>query len=275
MTARGRRRPTKRSGTAQRAPRRWLRRLALVLAACLIFAVGLAWPVLVRGPLVVGQDAISDAGSRDVPVVIKDDDGRYLIARPPAGVAETDVLVVIFSGGLVRPQAYEWLARREAEAGRVTIIPEFAFDLPILQPDRAKGLIGSYGKGKKVVLIGHSLGGAVACQFVADQARWGVQPVDGLVLLASYPADNVDLSAVAGLKAISLRAQNDTVADAGKVAAGLKRLPKQTSLVQIDGAVHSFFGRYGPQSGDGVATVSRSDAENRIVAAIDAFIGSL
>ena len=35
---------------------------------------------------------------------------------------------------------------------------------------------------------------------------------------------------------------------------GLKRLPAGSQLVQIDGGVHSFFGRYGPQAGDGVPT---------------------
>lgn len=84
------------------------------------------------------------------------------MARPPAGVAETDVLVIIYPGGLVRPQAYEGLARQQAVSGRVTAIPEFPFDLAVLSTDRAGTLIDRYGLHKKVVLIGHSLGGAMA-----------------------------------------------------------------------------------------------------------------
>lgn len=77
------------------------------------------------------------------------------------------------------------------------------------------------------------------------------------------------------IKAVSLRAENDHVADQAKVADGLKRLPAGSKLVQIDGAVHSFFGRYGPQSGDGVPTVARTQAETQILAAFDAFLVAL
>lgn len=38
--------------------------------------------------------------------------------------------------------------------------------------------------------------------------------------------------------------------------------------------MHSFFGRYGPQSGDGVPTVSREDAETMILAAINDLIAA-
>lgn len=72
-----------------------------------------------------------------------------------------------------------------------------------------------------------------------------------------------------------MKGQFDKVADATKVADGLQRLPKDSKLVQIDGGVHSFFGRYGPQSGDGVPAVSRTDAEREIVNAIVSFLGRL
>jgi hypothetical protein len=39
--------------------------------------------------------------------------------------------------------------------------------------------------------------------------------------------------------------------------------------------VHAFFGRYGPQAGDGVPTVPRTQAETQILAAFDAFLAAL
>lgn len=239
------------------------------------FSLGLAWPILVRPPLVPGQDAISSAASAKAKVTLKTDDGRYLLVEPPAGVAESDVLVVIYSGGLVRPQAYEWLARREAAAGRTTIIPEFWFDLPVLQPDRATSLLARYGRGKKIVLIGHSLGGSMAARFVANQDKWGSHPVAGLVLLASYPPDDNDLSDVPGLKALVVDAEHDEVVDKAKLNAGLKLLPAGTEKVELPGAVHAYFGRYGPQAGDGIPTAPRFSVEGRLIDIIDGFVAAL
>jgi Lysophospholipase len=249
--------------------------VGFVLAAALVFSVGLAWPILFRPPLVPGQDAISNTASAKAKVSLKTDDGRYLLAEPPAGVATSDVLVVIYPGGLVRPQAYEWLARREAAAGRVTIVPEFWFDLPVLQPDRAASLISSYGRGKKVVVIGHSLGGAMAARFVADQDKWGSHPVSGLVLLAAYPPSDDDLTDIPGLRTLVVDAEHDQVVNRSALADGLSRLPKGTKTVRLDGAVHAFFGRYGPQAGDGVPTVARSSAEEQLLGIIDDFVAAL
>ena len=254
--------------------RRLGRLIGLLLAVLLAFGIGFAWPILFRAPLVAGQDAVSGGLTAEVPVTIEDVGGRALVARPPEGVTESDVLVVIYPGGLVRPQAYEWLARQQAAVGRVAVIPEVPFDLAVLATARADAVIDRYGRGKQVVLIGHSLGGAMAAQFIADRAEQGRSPVAGLVLLAAYPPDGADLSST-DLAAISLRAEHDGVAEPEDVEAGMSRLPPGSELVVIDGAVHSFFGRYGPQPGDGVPTVSRAVAETQIVAVLNEFIAGL
>lgn len=255
--------------------RRVLRWSGVVLAVALAFGLGTYWSVLVRPQLVVGQDAVTDAASAQVTPVLETFDGaRNLVALPPPGTAGKDVLVIVYPGGLVRPQAYEWLARALAVRGYATVIPEFSFDLAVTDSGRAVALIRRYGQGKRVVLAGHSLGGAMAAQFLADELKAGRQPAAGLVLMAAYPPEGADLS-TALLKAISLQAELDRVADPADVVAGLQRLPAGSELVRIDGAVHSFFGRYGPQAGDGVPTVSRSVAEAQVVKTIEAYLGSL
>ena len=45
--------------------------------------------------------------------------------------------------------------------------------------------------------------------------------------------------------------------------------------MQIDGAVHSFFGRYGPQAGDGVPLGSRQAAEAQVLTAVEDFLAGL
>lgn len=255
--------------------RRVLRWVGLLLVIALAFGVGSYSSVLVRPPLVIGQDAVTDAASaKVVPVVEVENGASTVVARPPSGVALKDVLVIIYPGGLVRPQAYEWLARALAVRGYTTVIPQFSFDLAVTDTGRATALIARYAEGRKVVLAGHSLGGAMAGQYLADELRAGRQPVSGLVLMGAYPPDGADLSG-AQLKAVSLQGEFDHVADQSKVVDGLKRLPAGSRLVQIDGAVHSFFGRYGPQAGDGIPTVARAAAEAQILGAFEVFLAAV
>ena len=181
-----------------------------------------------------------------------------------------------------------------------TVIPEFAADLAVTGKDRADGLIAHYAAGRPVVIGGHSLGGAMAADYAARHA----DQFSGLILLAAYPPEGVDLTRTsfgslsllaeheqASLKpaprigldvenalgtgaargfdqaeiTLSLLAEHDQVAAAAKVQAGMTQLSPSSRLEVIPGAVHAFFGRYGPQQGDGVPTVRREQAEEAII----------
>lgn len=244
------------------APRRG--RLAavvgLVAAALIGYGVATVQPIVLRPPLVLGQDAISDAASASARVSLE---GDALVVRPAEG--DGRLLFVFYPGGLVRPQAYEWLGRALAARGVQTVIPVFAADLAVTDVNRADALLARYAAGRPVVVGGHSLGGAMVCDWAARHA----DAVVGLVLMGSYPADNVR---VPGRPALSLFATHDALATPDKVRSGLARLPEGSRAVEIPGAVHAFFGRYGPQAGDGVPTTSRADAEAAIVTAIASYL---
>ena len=242
----------------------------LLLGFVVVFGVGWAWPILVRGPLVVGQDAITDAASTQVAVTVEDAGGRTIVARPPVGVVDRNLLVIVYPGALVRPQAYEWLARALASDGYFTVIPEFPFDLAVTDPSRADALIERYGDARRVVLAGHSLGGAMAAQYAAGHAA----DLAGLMLFAAYPGDGADLSA-GGLPVLSLLGEHDGVVNPDALAASWTRLPSGTQRVAITGGVHAFFGRYGPQAGDGIPTVPREAAEAQITSAVEDFLAAL
>lgn len=238
----------------------------VLLVGLLGYGIGIGQPFVFRPALVVSQDAVvMDAPAR---VHLADAGGRVLVIDPPQG--QPRVAFVLYPGGLVRPQAYEWLGHALAAHGVRTLIPEMPLDLAVLDSDRAATVATDLAPGLPVVVGGHSLGGAMAAQYAAAHP----DAVAGLILLASYPADTTSL-AEAPFPAISLLATQDGVADAAKVRAGLARLPVGTPLVPVDGAVHSFFGRYGPQAGDGVPTVDRATAEARIVVALGGFFDAI
>lgn len=252
--------------TRLRVSRRVRPWLLTFLALLLGFGVGLLWPVLLRPPLVVGQDAAyPGVPASAVQTTLERDPVPFLRVHPARGEART--LLIFYPGGLVRPQAYEWLGRALAGDGVETLIPVFPLDLAVTAPNRAEGLIRRFGQGRRVVLAGHSLGGAMAAGYAA---RHGEQ-VGGLILMAAYPAGNVSLRDLK-VPVLPLLAERDGVADPADVRSGLERLPPGTRLTVIGGAVHSFFGRYGPQRGDGQPAVTRAQAEAQIVAAVRAFL---
>lgn len=240
--------------------------LALMLALLAGGAVGRVSTVLLRPPLVLGQDA-AYPGSAAV-VRLEREPHPFIHIQPQDGRANT--LLVLYPGGLVRPQAYEWLGRALAADGVQTVIPVFPLDLAVLGVNRAGELIDRFGPGKRVVLAGHSLGGAMAASYAARHPA----DLSGLILMAAYPAGNVSLRA-APYSVLSLLAERDGVASAADVRGGLTRLPPNTTLTVLPGAVHAFFGRYGPQKGDGQPTVTRGETERRIVAAVRAFLHAL
>lgn len=228
--------------------------LLAVLLALIGYGAGLAQPYVFRAPLVVGQDAVVPHTSARARVT--EAGGRTLVVEPAQGAVT--VAFVLYPGGLVRPQAYEWIGHALSVYGVRTLSPEMPLDLAVLDSGRAANL-GELTAGLPVVVGGHSLGGAMAASYAAGHT----DQVAGLVLLAAYPSDSTSL-VDAPFPAVSLLAANDEVTDAAKVRGGLGRLPADTRLVTVDGAVHSFFGRYGPQAGDGVPTVMRAEAEGAI-----------
>lgn len=134
-----------------------LRRALLPIVVGLL-GYGIAWaqPFVFRPALVPGQDAITDAASARARVSLDDVGGRVLSIRPET--SDGDLLLVLYPGGLVRPQAYEWLGRALAEQGVQTVIPEFFADLAVTGKDRADALIAHYAAGRTVVIGGALVG---------------------------------------------------------------------------------------------------------------------
>ena len=111
------------------------------------------------------------------------------------------------------------------------------------------------------VVGGHSLGGVMASSVAGrDDAR-----IRGLLLWASFP--NSSISDRTGLIAMSIFGSEDALTTPARIEQTKDRLPPDTTFVEIVGGNHAFFGDYGAQGGDGVATISREDAQQQIRAA--------
>ncbi len=238
--------------------------LALILLGV---GIGVLYMALKTKPLIIGQDAaVSYVSADELSSSLKTDAGNYIDIHSTSENA--DILFIFYPGGLVRPQAYEWLGVLLAPIGVRTLIPEMPFDLAVTAINRADKLIEKY-PAKTVIIGGHSLGGAMAARYALKHA----EKLKGLVLMGAFSAKTDDLSKF-DLATLVLAAQNDGLATLAEVRDGLKRLPKP-QLVEIPGSVHAFFGRYGPQQGDGIPTVSRDQAEDDIATILRAYFEDL
>ena len=174
----------------------------------------------------------------------------------------TDTGFIFYPGGLVDPAAYAPLMKSLADQGIMSVIVPMPLDLAVFGVNRANDVLAAYPEIDHWIIGGHSLGGSMAAQYVKDNPT----NVEGLAFLAAYPAANVDLSQLP-IDVASIYGTLDGVA--GDVFdESLSRLPAGTPLVVIEGGNHAQYGNYGPQAGDGVATISREEQQQQTATAI-------
>lgn len=248
------------------APRR--RRWGLYGAIGLIPLLGvlaLVWIASSLGPAPEAEWALVPGAGVDVT------QQTFGLVFSPTSVEPTTG-VIFYPGGKVDYRSYAALAREMVEARDVVVvIVPMTLDLAVLSEDRADQVIEAMPEIESWVIAGHSLGGMAACSYLSEHAESGKDDVRGLVLLASYPPEGVDLSGIAeeGVEAVvSVTASNDLVLDAEAFESARERLPEDTVYVEIEGGNHSQFGSYGQQPGDGAATISAQEQRAAVIEAI-------
>ena len=237
-----------------RSPRRvWLARGALVLGGAVLIGSLVYLRPLSAEPIAV--DALSDGDGVSVAV------SRSTIRLTP-DVGPRSVGLAFYPGAKVDPQAYAHILRPLAEAGFAVVIFKQPYNLAVLQPNAANAVIGDPDDTiDRWVVGGHSLGGAMASNY-AEQDR---DELSGLLLYAAYPVN--DMSERAGLTVMSVFGTNDGLATPADIEERAPDLPSSTEYVAIEGAIHSYFGDYGLQRGDGTPEVSRTEAQLEIAEA--------
>ena len=146
-------------------------KIALIAAGVIVglaVVAGLVWALTPLGP---GQTALETLDGTEK-VAVTQIDGRYEFA--PHGTEPTSA-VVFYPGGRVDARSYAPLAARIAERGHLVVIPVMPLSLAVLDPNAADEVIAAHPEVETWVVGGHSLGGAMAAQYAADErreARW-------------------------------------------------------------------------------------------------------
>lgn len=236
-----------------------VKKILLIILAVLLLSAGgfVAWGSTPYPPHPEAVQALESSAA--VQVFSPDSGEKWLVFQPQTAPAQG---YVFYPGGRVDARAYAPYARALAEKGILVVIPQMPLNLAVLDPDAAGRIIAAYPDVTVWSIGGHSLGGAMAARYAAQNPG----RVSGLALLAAYPAESDSLNG-SRLQVLSIYAENDGLATQAKIDASKALLPKDARFVKIAGGNHAGFGWYGPQDGDGTASISQQQQQARTVEA--------
>ena len=230
---------------------------SIVAVVALLLVGGVLWWLRPYVATTVALDALqSDA---QVSVDSRVGEITMVPTSTPTGIG-----VIFLPGAKVDARAYGHILRPVAEAGHVVVIVKEPLGVAFLATGVAPSWAAAHPETETWVVAGHSLGGVVAAQNAAEQ-----NDIDELILWASFPANDISARP---LTALSVFGTDDGLTTPDQIAASRSDLPPDTTFVPVEGAVHSHFGDYGVQPGDGEPSTGRTDAQAQIVSATLRFL---
>lgn len=207
------------------------------------------------------------------------------IALTPKTQSFSSTGLLFYPGGLVTPQAYIPTLQELVAMGYPVIIIKATGNLAINNIGKAKEHRNAIPAVRRWVVGGHSLGGAVACRDVQRDPDL----YEGVVLWASFPGNAGSIADWQGA-ALSIWAEFDNLSDAVDIEENQVNMPSAqvvdwtnfptqptdgtTLYYEIKGGNHAQFGDYGPQNGDGEATITRTEQQALIVEAMRRFFNA-
>lgn len=169
---------------------------------------------------------------------------------------------IFYPGGRIDPRGYAPLMREIASRGYLVVVPEMPLNMAVFNPNIAGKIIENYPNINHWVMAGHSVGGTMAAQYTDNHQ----DVIDGLMIWASYPSGNADLSGI-DIPVVSIFGSLDPRVNEFSVADRKDLLPDTTRYIRIEGGDHHQFGSYETKPENDHATISRASQHDQIVAA--------
>ena len=239
--------------------RKWIKRILYGLLSLLLLATAgfIIWAETPLGPMPEALSALQNNNQ------VKVETDPWLTFTPTGKTPRTGF--IFYPGGRVDAHSYAPAAQQITSAGYLVVIPPMPLNLAFLAPNRASEVIETHPEIEYWVIGGHSLGGAMAARFAYQHPG----QIDGLVLWASYPADDNSL-AESKMPVLSIYGSEDMGREG--IEARKELLPPQTQWVFIPCANHAQMGWYGPQPGDGEACITRQEQQTIVIEATLSFL---
>ena len=175
-----------------------------------------------------------------------------------------DSALIFYPGAKIEYTAYLPLFTELANDGVDCFIVEMPFNLAFFGLDSADSIVSNTNfTYDKWYISGHSLGGVVASYYVKNHST----DYDGLILLASYPAEDLN-----NVSVLSIYGSNDKVFNKETYDKSKGLMDYNLTEYVINGGNHAQFASYGNQAGDGVATISSENQRKQTEKEILEFI---
>ena len=168
---------------------------------------------------------------------------------------------IFYPGAKVEETSYAPLLHRLAEEDMDVFLVKMPLRLAFFGMNRAGDIIGS-SSYKRYYMGGHSLGGAMAASYASGHE----QDIAGMILLASYPAKEIDIDTLA------VYGSNDGVLNMDRMNKAKDMVSGRYHESVIEGGNHAQFGNYGIQRGDGTADITWTEQQSRTVEEIRKWI---
>ncbi len=151
--------------------------------------------------------------------------------------------------------AYLPLMEKLAKQGITTVLIKMPFNLAVFNINAADKVYQKFSNITSWYIGGHSLGGAMASSYISKNP----DKLNGIVLMGAYPLSNNDIPM------INIYGSEDNIINK-------KNLELSKNKIEILGGNHGYFGNYGEQKGDGKASISREEQQDKTVSLIIQFI---
>lgn len=177
----------------------------------------------------------------------------YVVVSPKVSIG---VGLIFYPGANVEYTAYLPLMDQLASKGITCYLVKMPFNMAIIDTNRGDVVLKNHEDEHSTWLVGgHSMGGAMASQYAAENQ----DKIDGLVLLGAYPYKEYPLD-----KTVTIYGSLNTSVE--------EKLDYTENVHVIEGGNHAYFGNYGEQAGDSVGEISREAQQRETVAVIFAFV---
>ncbi len=159
-----------------------------------------------------------------------------------------DNFIIFYPGAKVEAISYAPLLIELANNDIDCYLVKMPFNIAILNSNAADKIIKNY-KYKNYYMMGHSLGGAMASVYTANNE----DKINGLILLAAYSTEKIKK-----VNTLSIYGDKDNVLNKENYNKNKKNINNMTEYI-IEGANHSGYAYYGEQKGDNASTISKEE----------------
>lgn len=236
--------------------KKFLRGALYAVIGLVVLMVGSVWLLGLKRHAIAAQEALTALQPGDDVAV---EEGRYIVLRPRRNAEKMGV--IFYPGAYVDARGYATTLRPVAAAGyRVVIVP-MPMEFAIFGLNRVFDVQAAFPDVHHWVLIGHSLGGAMAATFASSHP----DALAGLVLWDSYPTSAASLANYPRPVWHVHRATPNGEPPAA-FTARRNLFPANSQWLPIPGGIHMYFGSFdgGGYKEDWAPSISQ-DAEHKLV----------